>query len=151
MPSLPRNKKTRQIGMMLADCLTCDATGTVSKEIFDKEIEERRIPTEMIQPRFETDYRELDKQNFKNKMHNANVAYLNQPLNLNKAIQNSPAHDRLTESEINKLKSQVQPREDDMLNAQREAVASEDIETETQTEIKTQTKDKVKSKKRGAK
>jgi len=150
MPTCPAcrgTKKTRQIGMMLADCLTCDATGTVSKEIFDKEIEERRIPTEMIQPKFETDYRELDKQNFKNKMHNANVAYLNQPLNLNKAIQNSPAHERLTDAEINKLKSQVKPREDDMLNAQREAVASEDV----QTEIKTETQTKVKSKKRGAK
>ena len=131
MPSCPvcrGTKKTRQMGMMAADCVVCDATGTVSKEVWDKEIEERRIPTEMIKPKFETDYRELDRLAFKNKMVDANVAFLNQPISLNKQIQNSPAHERLTEAETNRLKAQVKPREDAMLSAQQEVIGSNEPE-----------------------
>lgn len=130
MPTCPvcrGTKKTRQIGMMNADCVVCDATGVVDKEVWTKEIEARRIPAPTIQPKFEVDYRELDRQAFKSKMHNANVAYLNQPISLNKQIQNSPAHDRLTDAEIAKLKAQVKPREDNMLSSQTQAVATEDV------------------------
>lgn len=131
MPSCPvcrGTKKTRQMGMMAADCVVCDATGTVTKEVWDKEIEERRIPTEMIKPQFTTDYRELDRLAFKNKMTDANVAFLNQPISLNKQIQNSPAHTRLNDAEIAKLKAQVKPREDAMLSAQQEVIGSSEPE-----------------------
>jgi len=140
------------MGMMSADCIVCDATGIVDKETWNREIEERRIPTEMIQPKFEVDYREQDRLAFKSKMHNANVAYLNQPISLNKQIQNSPAHERLTEAEINKLKAQVKPREDDMLAAQREVIASEDAPVEAEEVPATvETTVKTKAKKSGTK
>lgn len=130
MPTCPGcrgTKKTRQIGMMNADCVICDATGSVTKDVWEKEIEERRVPTEMIQPKFDVDYKQQEANAMRNKMHNANVAYLNQPISLNKQIQNSPAHDRLTDAELNRLKSQVKPREDDMLASQREVIATEDV------------------------